>query len=217
MERKVKTVVALSVPLFALYAIIVCLLWHITKVSDIVSGIALIVSFSVFYIVVVSGVYKMFSEWIGLEQPILMPLFHLDEKGDRCVIGLINEGELPSKSANIRYLIDGKSSDLIPVYPKAGGHVYYPGVKRGTWELPKGVLLPNQFDGKSVIISVETKTYIYPKRKYCACRTFDSKGYDWIPILDDDRNTDPYLLKFRRCKNCPFDRELIKKGGGDNK
>ena len=212
MERKVRIIVASSVSFFVLYAIVVWVLWHTLKESDTVSVIALIVSFSALYIVIVGGWYKMFSEWIGFEQPILMPLFHLDEKGARCVVGLINEGELPSKSANIRYLIDGKSSDLVPVYPKAGGHVYYPGVKRGTWELPKGSLLPNQFDGKSVIISVETKTYIWPERKYCTCRTFVSNGHEWMPVLDNDRNTEPYFWKFKRCKNCPFD-NMIKKDG----
>lgn len=206
MRRKAKIILALSVCFSVFYAIIVCFLWHILKNTDIISVIALIVSLSALYIVFIKGVYRMFSEWIGFEQPILMPIFYLDEKGDRCNVGVINEGNIPSKSACIRYLIGDRLSDLIPIYPHAGGHVYYPGVKRGTWELPKGVLLPNKLDGKSVIISVETKTYdTFFNRMYCTCRTFISNGQAWIPKLDKDRRTEPYFWRFKRCKNCLFE------------
>jgi len=205
MGRKVK-IGLVSVFFVALYTIIVLILWHVIKGSDVVSAIALIVSFSALYIVSIERGYKMVSVWIGFDRPELMPLFYLDPNiRDRCLFGLINEGESKSKSANIRYLIDGKSSDLIPVIPKAGGHVYYPGVTRGTWKLPKDFLLPSQ---KKIIFSVETKTSTFPCQTYCTGRTFSINGHEWIPILNKDRCTEPYFWKFKRCKNCPFEKQV---------
>lgn len=174
--------------------------WYLLRVGIKIGTIALV--FSILVPIILEVRSMILSQIKGY--PILKPLLPNLTKGARWWLKRENEGTARAKGTKVMWKYGNIMSPEVVVEPEYGGMVIEIGRTTAEWRLPKDFPLPyGNKKGESVIVRIKTSD-IDGKKDFCACRVFVSDGENWISDLKSDRNTKPYIIKFKTCKDCMF-------------
>ena len=175
--------------------------WYLLRVGIEIGTIALV--FSILVPIILEVRSMILSQIKGY--PILKPVLTNLTKGRYYWLNLENESTARAKGAEVAWCYSNITSPEVVVEPEYGGMAIAPRKLRGDfpWRLPKEFPLPYDKKGESVIVRIKTSN-VDGKKDFCACRVFVSDGENWKSDGKGDRNTKPYINKFKPCKDCMF-------------
>ena len=203
MERKVKLDLMFILIWFMVYALIG---WSLLKLGKSSGGIALWLAVLT---PIVLGVHSMISSWI-VGYPIIKPHFYVDmDTGDKCWFGFFNRGDRDGVIQKASFLIDGKAFGGPVLRKGKSEYVVQHGNYAGPWVQKDRGLLPCNLSSEEILIVVESLDAQNLKKKFCACRLYRNGKTEWVPDFNAEHNTEPYIRKFKRCKDCPFENVKI--------
>lgn len=157
---------------------------------------------------IVMGVRSMITSWFfgyPILKPVLVHETRVGNSGSKIHLMLKNEGHEAAKTANVWCTTrEGSIEKLDCSLLASVGYIINPDAFVKGDEYHESVFLhPHIDEDKKLRIKVET-IGADSKKTYCACRLFTKNIMDFSFDNNEDRNTKPYLFKFKPCKDCKF-------------